>query len=613
MYLELLGQESEVFYSGLTSLAIWPFVAFVLLVAVLLYRRRVNVDQREFDSTIREQAKFLHEVESVAQVGGWRMDRDFRISAISPQARSILEVGNDLNLPDLDSFAGLFPQDQRHVLMATLKNASANSVDFDIDMPIERKPEELAWLRILGEPTGNNGELICAVQDITDRKEAEELIEFQANFDSLTGLPNRLLFRDRLRSAMTKANRSKSKLAVLFIDLDNFKAVNDHYGHSAGDHALVETARRIRSCIRESDTVARYSGDEFTVILHDISGPSGIYKIVENVVARLWRPFEIEGVGDSQIRCGASVGVALYPDDATDIDALLIKADQAMYEVKRSGRNGWHFYTKEIQQKSEHRHQLYNELLCAIGENRLAVHFQPIVELENKQVVSCEALARWQKADGGWISAGDFVSIAEQTGIIDQIDLQVLENAISDLSAINKQRDKPISLWVNISPRIFIAKDGSLKQWLSLIRGADKDVSIMAEISDTLLVDDPAKVQSMIQRLTSANVGIVIDDFGASSTSLGHLAALSIDSLKIDRSIINGIGKSKSDEKLIEAIGALGKALGIAVIGQGVETSEQMKFLRDKGCTHAQGYFVGMPMSKTALRDFLNESSASAS
>ena len=420
----------------------------------------------------------------------------------------------------------------------------------------------------------------------------KEMLVNKASYDQLTGLCNRFLFIDLLGKAIAHASRTNTKMAVLFIDLDGFKPVNDHYGHDSGDVVLREVGDRITASVRSCDTVARYSGDEFVVIVEDIIDSSSVVKIAAEIIETINKPFSIK---DSSIYCGSSIGISVYPEDGSDIESLLAKADQAMYEVKRSGKNGWHFFTESMQIRSEKRHHLYNRMVQAVKDEKLAVYYQPIVDLSNSDIVKCEALVRWFD-QGELIPTVDFISLAEETGKINEIDRFVLVASTEYLLQLAKTTGQKVGLSINLSPRVFSSKDDSLQLWLSLVIAASKELDITVEITERLLTKDTDKVLEVLNTLKSYGVTIAIDDFGTGYSSLSYLTKFPIDILKIDQSFIANLGQNARSSTLVEAVISLSHKLSLLVVAEGVESAEQIELLKGWDCHFAQGYYFFKPM-----------------
>jgi diguanylate cyclase (GGDEF)-like protein len=443
--------------------------------------------------------------------------------------------------------------------------------------------------------------LIGAIQDITQQKKVDQLIEYQANYDSLTGLPNRGLFQDRLHTALLHAQRRSTRIAVLFVDLDNFKSVNDNLGHDAGDELLVESAQRIQSSIRSVDTVARYSGDEFVALLVDVLAASVVSRIADDIVATMRHPFVLAG---RQVYCSVSICVAFYPEDGESVDTLVIKADQAMYEVKKAGRNSWQFYTTAMQLESEQKHHLYNELVMALDQGLLTVFYQPIVDAASGRVTSCEALVRWPLEEGGWIGPDIFIPVAEERGLINRIDLFVLQSSLRFLNELNASLETPVALSVNVSPRVLHLRDDDAQEWLRTLE-RERQVQVTIEITERVLVEDSNSTHKVLDQLHQAGVQIAIDDFGTGYSGLSYFSRFPVSSVKIDRSFVQDLGVKSTETTLVETILLLASKLDIKVVAEGVETDKQAEFLRTNHCDYLQGYYISRPLPEQDFRDFV--------
>ena len=595
---------------GNVSLAIIravSFIAMCLTLIALYLRHRMLEGERRFEQLIFRNEQFLREVELVSKVGGWRLGSDGVFSEMSQQCLQILGLDSQSRDVSVDQVCDLFTADTADVLRGLMQNSLIYGDDFDTEILLKRIGGEGVWLHVRGEMVvlgSRRRELIGAIQNVTKEKEADKLIEYQANFDGLTGLANRSLFRDRLELALSQARRYSTKLAVLFIDLDNFKSVNDNLGHDVGDEVLIETSKRIGQCVGAADTVSRYSGDEFIVLLTNVLSEADVCRAVENIVASVAAPYSLR---IHQIYCGVSIGIAFFPDDAEDSDTLIIKADQAMYEVKKSGRNGWQFYTDEMQLKSEKRHSLFNELVEALNAQELEVYYQPIMCPYKNAVVGCEALVRWQKADGQFVSPDEFISLAEESGLIIRIDYFVLCKAKQFVSQLNETYGLALSLSVNVSARLLYLRDESAQDWFNEIKKSS-NVPISVEITERVLVEDANRARNVLEELNAAGVKISIDDFGTGYSSLSYLSRFPVQSMKIDRSFVCKIGQLRTEESLIETMLLMGEKLNISVVAEGVETQEQLDFLKNAHCDLVQGYFLGKPMPDNEFGDFVARS-----
>jgi diguanylate cyclase (GGDEF)-like protein len=597
-------QDINVVNSGILLLRSVFTILCALFVIGIFLRYRAKTKEEAYEQLIFRNEQFLREVEKVSKVGGWRLDSDGVFSEVSEQCAQIFGVTSGAGVLSLDEVCAQFTEETGKMLRSLIGRAKQRGDSFDTELRLERIGEGESWLHIRGEmlllPNGRR-ELVGAIQDVTKAKVADTLIEYQANYDALTGLANRSLLRDRLDSALAMSKRASTKLAVLFIDLDDFKSVNDNLGHDVGDEVLGETARRIKKCVREVDTVARYSGDEFIVVLRDVFSESAVCRIVDDIVTAIGETFKLNS---HRVYCGASIGISFFPDDALDSETLIIKADQAMYEVKKSGRNGWQFYTQEMQRKSEKRHSLFNELAAAVKNKELSVHYQPIYNLAENSIVGCEALVRWQKPDGSFVPPDLFIPLAEESGLIIRIDQFVLTTARSFISELNESLKLNIGLSVNVSTRLLYMRDESSQAWFQEIK-IPINVPIVVEITERVLVEDATRALKVLNDLSEAGIQISIDDFGTGYSGLSYLSRFPVNGLKIDRSFVAKIGTLRTEEALIETMLLMAEKLELRAVAEGVETHEQLDFLRSLNCDFAQGYYIARPMSEVNFRAFL--------
>ena len=448
---------------------------------------------------------------------------------------------------------------------------------------------------------GALGGLVGVILDISERKQLEETIWHQANYDALTGLPNRRLFRDRLSEEVKRTQRHGSTLALLFIDLDRFKEVNDIHGHDVGDCLLIQAAERIQSSVRASDTVSRQGGDEFIVILPDIQNSHAAGRIAQTIINKLSSPFDLDG---HQAYISASIGIAFYPEDSQVIELLISFADQAMYAAKESGRSGFCYFTSSMQNDAMRRVELGNDLRGALTAQQFEVHYQPIIDLANGRIVKAEALLRWQHPRRGMVSPAEFIPLAEDLGVIDEIGQWVFEQAMN--TARQWQADDAgtqVQISVNVSPLQFLT--GDCNEWIKYPdqHGLPSE-SLSLEITEGMLLDDRPAVVSALHALRDAGIQISIDDFGTGYSAMAYLKKFKIDYLKIDRSLVSDIATNETDLAIAEAITVMAHKLGIKVIAEGIETLEQCKLLSQAGCDFAQGYLFARPMPQNEFRVF---------
>ncbi len=444
----------------------------------------------------------------------------------------------------------------------------------------------------------HNGKVIGAASladDITERKLSEEVIWRQANFDKLTGLPNRNMFHDRLSQEINKSKRAGQSLALLLIDLDEFKEVNDTLGHDTGDVLLQEVAYRIKECIRESDTVARLGGDEFIIILSELPDNTKVENIAQLIMNKLTEVFYIK---DEAVHVSGSIGITLYPSDATDIDVLMKNADQAMYEAKKKGRNRFSYFTKSLQDVAQARLKLSNALRLAVIENQFMVYFQPIINLNTGRIYKAEALLRWQHPERGIVSPLEFIPLAEETGLINKIGDWVFRESARWAKQWTEQYDEDFQVSINMSPVQFKSEQHDFTQeWAQHLQELGlSGKNMVVEITEGLLLHAEPEVFSKLLWLRDAGVQVAIDDFGTGYSSLAYLKKFHIDYLKIDQSFTRNLEVGSNDIALSEAIIVMAHTLGLNVIAEGVETEGQQKLLVDAGCDFAQGYLYSKPV-----------------
>ncbi|HQT82515.1 MAG: hypothetical protein B7Z65_09685, partial [Ferrovum sp. 21-44-67] len=454
-----------------------------------------------------------------------------------------------------------------------------------------RKNGELYTTQLTITAVKDSGDVVLnyigSFLDISVRKQAEEQIQRLAYYDSLTGLANRRLFQDRLEQEMKRAVRNKTTLALLLIDLDKFKDVNDSLGHAKGDQLLIETTRRIKALIRDSDTFARLGGDEFTIILPGNDSLININRVVENILKEINKPFDLNDGHVGYISC--SIGITQYPNDAKTVDDLLKNADQAMYAVKATGRNGFSFFTKEMQQAVQNKIRITNELHEAIRQKQLEIYYQPIIDLATNQLVKAEALIRWNHPKKGLISPAMFIPIAEESGLIIEIGGWVFIEAIKMAQRIQQTSNKLIPISVNKSAIQFNRPRD--RNWLEFLdssglpRGA-----IIVEITESSLITDSENVKNQLMLFKELGIEVSIDDFGTGFSALSYLNKFDIDYIKIDQSFIRNINENQSNRALTEAIITMAHKIGIKTIAEGVETEEQHHLLKSFDCDYAQGF-----------------------
>jgi len=474
----------------------------------------------------------------------------------------------------------------------------------------KRKNEEVyaKWLTI-NAIINNDGSIqryIALFSDITDKKRSEEVIWKQANYDKVTNLPNRNMFHDRLEQEIRKSDRANEPLALLLIDLDQFKEVNDTLGHDVGDLLLQKVGMRIRDCVRSTDTVARLGGDEFTIILTDLPSLSKVEVIAQKIVDRLAEGYQI---GDHAIHISGSIGITLYPDDTNSIDALIKNADQAMYAAKEKGRNCFSYFTQSLQDIAKNRLNLKNDLRHAIPNDELSVYFQPIIDLSSGKIIKAEALLRWLHPMRGMVGPQDFIPLTEETGLINEIGDWVFRESVRWVKRWEDLLEEDFQLSINMSPVQFRNEDESIaSQWLVYLNELGlSGENIVIEITESLLLNAESNVIDKLYHFRDAGIQVAIDDFGTGYSSLAYLKKFDIDILKIDQTFVRNLETDQNDIALSEAIIVMAHKLGLKVVAEGVETDGQRNILRDAGCDFAQGYLFSRPIQPNDFEAILKE------
>jgi len=460
---------------------------------------------------------------------------------------------------------------------------------------VRKKNGDLTWFettsRALRDPgSGRVTEIVSVSRDISERKRVEEEIEHQAYHDALTGLPNRRLFRDRLTVALAHARRMRQPLAVMFLDLDRFKVVNDTLGHSLGDELLKAVASRLRLSLREEDSVARMGGDEFTVLLTNLNDPADAAKIAHKVLDVVAQPMHVEG---HDLFLTTSIGIALFPNDGESAEVLLKNADHAMYRAKDAGRNSVQLFTAAMNSRALERLSLENSLRVALDRGELLLHYQPQIRIETNEIVGTEALLRWRRPGFGVVEPVQFIPIAEETRLILPIGEWVLREACKQAKRWQASRFPNLRMSVNLSPRQFGHADLPAQVAAALDESGLPAKSLELEITESVAMQNTQQTLATLHRLREMGVRIAMDDFGTGHSSLNYLRTFPIDSVKIDQQFVHEIETSAADRAIVAAIISMAHSLGLRVTAEGVETPAQLEYLRERGCEEVQGFLFG--------------------
>ncbi|MCC6347020.1 MAG: EAL domain-containing protein [Nitrospirales bacterium] len=464
------------------------------------------------------------------------------------------------------------------------------------ELLVDRKGEK-KWLEVIKTPVLNEEGAVIGMtgiaRDITGRKQMEETLHHQAYHDILTGLPNKTLFVEYITLELAHTQRSGEKLAVLLLDLDQFKSVNDTFGHSMGDALLVAVAERLRTCMRETDTVARIGGDTFTILLPHIALAEDAARIAQKIIEEFQQPFTVGGI---ELFIAVSVGISISPPDGEDAETLLKYADIALYHAKEQGRSHYQFYNPSINSRSLKRMRLENRLRRILDRKELVVHYQPQVDIATGKVVCVEALVRWQHPELGLLGPDKFISLAEEMGLIIPMGEWVLQTTCAQNRAWQDAGYPPLCVSVNLSARQFSKPDLMEMVMHAVHRTGLSPWWLELEITEGTAMRDMDHTVTLLHRLKDEGIRISIDDFGTGYSSLSYLKKMPIQKLKIDQSFISGLPGDPDDKAIVDAVIAMAHSMKLKVTAEGVETEEQLSFLRSRGCNEAQGYLLGKPM-----------------
>ena len=560
----------------------------------------------ESKAALQEKDILLSESERIGHVGSWKFDLMSGQIVWSEETYRIFRVSPKEFVPDYESFMEMIKYDDRPIVKKWIDDFAASKDPGPVVFRVRWADGTIRILNSHGKmfhtSEGNPAYMIGMVRDITEEKQKEEIIWKQANFDSLTKLPNRNMGLDKLVLEIKRAQRKGLPLALLFIDSDGFKEVNDSLGHAKGDLLLIEATKRMVRHVRETDTIARLGGDEFTILLPEFGGRSTVERIAQEILRDLAQPFDF---GEGNLgRVEASIGVALYPDDARNAENLLQCADQAMYISKREGGGRFSYFTERLQKEAEEKRFLLADLRLALARNQLEVYYQPIMAFGGDQVTKAEALLRWKHPGRGMISPDIFIPIAEESGLIHEIGEWVFQDVISRIVQWRNSIGCLIQVSVNKFPLQFTKKFKNT--WLCKLQelGLPGNV-INVEITEGLLIKDSETAKNRLIEFRNSGVEVSIDDFGTRFSSLSYLKQYDIDYIKIDRSFINDLEFNPNDRALTEAIIAMAHKLDIATIAEGVETQEQYKLLKSFGCDYYQGFLFSPAVPAADFEHFI--------
>lgn len=558
--------------------------------------------RRLAELALRESGERFRSLAELSSDWYWEQDRDLRFVQITDANsksgyRSAELIGHTLmELPNTSNLAGDWAEYQTAV--------SALQPFHDMELRHQTTDGQLNYLSLSGLPVlddkGGFQGYRGIGRDITERKLADEHVQFLATHDSLTGLPNRVMFSEMLQLAIESARRHGRKLAILFIDLDRFKNINDTLGHEAGDLLLIEMAKQLSGCLRGSDFVSRLGGDEFVVLIPEVGDSEQVARIARKILSVAIQPIEVMG---QECRVTASIGISVFPDDAQDEQTLMKYADKAMYRAKEEGKNNYQFFSADIKARSLERLILENNLRMALERDEFFLEYQAKRDLQSGEIAGAEALLRWAHPKLGVVSPAQFIPIAEETGLIVLIGRWVLKTACRQNMAWQKQGLPALCMAVNLSARQFF-DDQLVRDVQSILHETGMSPELLEmEITEGMVMQDVERAVRILTEIKSLGVRLAIDDFGVGYSSLAQIKRFPIDTLKVDSSFIRDIPANIEDKAITEAIIAMGKTLSLTVVAEGVETEAQETFLREHDCDQSQGYYFSRPVSATKFME----------
>lgn len=564
-------------------------------------------ERREADEALREAERRYRSIFENAIEGIYQSTPDNGYLAVNPALARMYGYSSpqDLisTLKDIEHQVYVEPK-RRIEFMQLMKK---NGVVTNFESRIYKRDGEIIWISENARAVfSSTGELVFyegTVEAITERKLHEAEIQFQATHDALTGLPNRTLLYDRMQQAVLHSERYSNITAIAFLDLDQFKFINDSLGHQVGDELLKITAQRLTSCLRESDTVARQGGDEFVLLLTSQTDEDSITQTMQRVLHEVAQPWM---ANDLEFRITCSIGVTLCPDDGRDVETLLKNADSAMYKAKELGRNNFQYFAAEMNDTVTDRLALLNRLRQAIPKNEFILHYQPKIHLASGKIIGSEALIRWN-SDEGMVSPAAFIPLAEETGLIIQIGEWVLRTACRQNRTWQLAGHQPMPVSVNLSPRQ-LARGDIVELVERILAETGMEAKYLElEITESVMATDVEKSFALLTRLRALGVKISLDDFGTGYSSLSYLKRFPVDTLKIDQSFVRDIATNPDSAAIIKAIISLGHNLNLTVLAEGIETEEHFQFLLKHGCNEGQGYLMSKPVTNHAFIKLLHE------
>ncbi|MDH3212979.1 MAG: EAL domain-containing protein [Myxococcales bacterium] len=610
-----LDSIRRAYEAGATDFSAKP-VNWTIIGQRVRYMLRMN----EVLDDLRRSQERLARAQRIARLGNWELDLAAQRFTASEELCRLYGLGPSEGELSLEVLLDRVHVDDRGPVRNAVERCASEGTAFSVDHRVNLPGGRLRNLHLqadaIPDEAGRPIALSGTAQDITDRKRAEEEIRFLAYHDGLTRLANRRLFSERLRFALAHARRHRETVAVLFLDLDHFKRINDTLGHTVGDLFLQRVADRLKNCVRESDcvsrvvedsvgaTVSRFGGDEFMVALSSIQNSDELGQVAQRILDAMARPFELDG---NDVVITASIGIAVAPEDGEDVDSLIRNADAAMFEAKNQSRGTYKFYELAMNEVPHENLQLESDLRKALDRSELLLHYQPKVELAGGRVVGFEALARWQHPKLGMIPPDTFVPVAEQAGLIVPLGEFVLRSACSQVREWREMGLPPLRISVNLSAHQFRTEE-LVETVTRVLRETPVSPRCLdVEITESAMMQNQKVTVSVLQKLKGIGITVSLDDFGTGYSSLSYLKGFPVDTVKIDRSFVRDLMTDPDDAAITAAIISMAKTLNLRVTAEGVETEEQLAFLRAHGCDEMQGYLFSPPMPADRATEMLRE------
>jgi diguanylate cyclase (GGDEF)-like protein len=603
----------QAYSAGATDFVVKP-INWEVLVHRLHYMVRASNNLHKLaQSELR-----LSKAKKMARLGDWEWQANDNSLYWSDEIYSMVSLNKAEFIPNAENFRAFInakdiPYVRRHIRKAIISNA-VSTLEFRVAAPNQQERFVSQQIEAIKSPKGQLAGLIGTVQDITERKEQENKIRHLAYYDEITQLPNRIFFLKFLTKTIGLAQRSKRSFAILFLDLDGFKGINDTYGHQAGDLLLLEISKRLTKGLRCTDMASRYhddfdsqadiarlGGDEFIILLNELTRPEDATIVAERIQRWVTKPITL---GERMVNVGVSMGIAVFPTDGEDSETLLKNADIAMYHAKETGKGNYKFFHQGMALKAKKRLEIETFMYHAVSKGELQLHYQPIMAAESGRLIGAEALMRWNSPQLGFLPPNDFISLAEENGMINQFGEWAIRESCRQYKSWQEQGLGELTLSVNLSSLQF-NKPTFISMIAAIIKEHGVDPSFLTfELTETMIMSDTNNMLSKLTQLKDLGIKLSIDDFGTGYSSLHYLNRFPLDSLKIDRSFVKNLPANKDATAIVNAILAMAKALNLKTVAEGVETSQQNKFLQATTCDALQGYFFSKPMPAEAFQQY---------